>query len=97
MGGARPRERDTGPDRSQFPRTLTRDLEHTRVVVKVCVGVRSWDGGSKAGPDRSQFPSLDRTAPRVVRVGAGPTTTPATSITKSVATIRMQSKTTKLE
>ena len=87
----------TGPDRSQFPRCLSRDPERTWWVVKVCMWVRSWDGGSKAEPDRSQFPSLDHTAPRVVRVGTGTTTTPATTITKSVATIRMQSKTTKLE
>ena len=97
MGGARPRERNTGLARRQFPRNLSLDPEHTRGVVKVCMWVRSWDGGSKAGPDRSQFPSLGHTAPRVVRVGTGTTTTPATTITKSVATILMHKRTTKLE
>ena len=97
MGGARPRERNTGLDRSQFPRNLSLDPEHTRGVVKVCMWVRSWNGGSKAGLDRSQFPSLDHTAPRVVRVGAGTTTTPATAITESVAKIMTYSRTTEME
>ena len=76
-----------GPDRSQFPLVLTHDPEHTRVVVKVCVWVRSWDGGSMAGPDRSQFPCMDHTAPRVVGVSTGTTTTPATTSTKTLAMI----------
>ena len=87
MGGARPRKGDVGPDRSQFPLSPNHGPEHTRVVMEVWLWVRCWDGGSMVGPDRSQFPFIDRTAPRVVRVSTGTTTTPATTSTKSLFTI----------
>jgi hypothetical protein len=63
------------------------------VVVKVGVWVIGWDGGSTLRPARRQFPSVDHTAPRVVGVSTGTTTTPATTSTKSTSTIVRKKKT----
>ena len=92
MGGAGLRKRELGPARRQFPSSLNRSPEHTRVVMKVGVWVIGWDGGSTLGPARRQFPSVDHTAPRGVGVSTGTTTTPATTSTKSVSTIESNKK-----
>jgi hypothetical protein len=60
--------------------------------MKVGVWVIGWDGGSTLRPARRQFPSVDHTAPRVVGVSAGTTTTSATTSTKSVSTIERKRK-----
>ena len=60
--------------------------------MEVGVWVIGWDGGSTLGPARRQFPSVDHTAPRVVGVSTGTTTTPATTGTKNVATIESNKK-----
>ena len=63
-GGARTGGRNTGLARRQIPRILPPDPERTRVVMEVCVGVRSWSGEAETGPARRQLPSSARTAPR---------------------------------
>ena len=85
--GARTGGRNTGLARRQLPRILPPDPERTRVVMEVCVGVRSWSGEAETGPARRQLPSSARTAPRVVSVGTSTTTTPATTVTESVMSI----------
>jgi DNA-directed RNA polymerase specialized sigma subunit len=55
--------------------------------MEVGVWVKCWDGGSILGPVRRQFPSIDHTAPRVVKGYTGTTTTPATTSTKTVSKI----------
>ena len=92
MGGAGLRKRELRPARRQFPSSLNRSPEHTRVVMEVGAWVSCWDGGSTLGPVRRQFPSVDHTAPRAVGLSTGTTTTPATTSTKSLSTIGRHAK-----